>query len=375
LNRRWSIVFVLFALAVVGIAWLVGKRGGVPPLVDRETVVEIEQISEESTYVGKQACRECHAENFRLHQQSGHASTFESTRTSPIAKRFADVTFDAGQPYGEFAYAVDKDGLYALNRGKFGEDHFPLQYVVGSGHHAVTLFSLIPDVEGGTVGIEHRVSWYASDDQLSITPGQSDEAPDDEAEFFGETIRGKDMHGCVFCHTTTGQIVGQEIVDLTPNVDCEKCHGPASEHVRLAKISDNPPPFSVGRDDFDAEAELQLCGSCHRLPKDMTAKQMRDYPNTVVRFQPVGLLRSECYLQSDGQLRCTTCHNPHMASKATPTAQHVKNCINCHQQDSETHVACPVSPAERCIECHMPAVKFAREIAFHDHWIRVRQPE
>lgn len=366
---------MLSVLIVVGIAWYVSQPGQLQLVANHEPAEKIEKISKESTYVGKDVCRKCHAENFRLHQQSGHASTFESTQTSNIAKKFVGTSFDAGPPYGSFTYAADNDGLYALNRDQFGDDHFPLQYAIGSGHHAVTLFSLIPDVEGGTVGIEHRVSWYASDDRLSVTPGQSDEAPDDEAEFFGETIRGKDMHGCVFCHTTTGKIVGQEIVGLTANVNCEKCHGPGSEHVRLAQLSDNPPAFSVGRHDFDAEAELQLCGRCHRLPKDMTAKQMRDYPNTVVRFQPVGLLRSECYLQSAGQLRCTTCHNPHMAAQATPTAQHVKTCISCHQQDSEIHVACPESPTEGCIECHMPAVKFAREIAFHDHWIRVRQQE
>jgi hypothetical protein len=137
-----------------------------------------------------------------------------------------------------------------------------------------------------------------------------------------------------------------------------------------------PPPFSVGRADWDTESEIQLCGDCHRLPAAISLKELREYPGPLTRFQPIGMLRSECYLASEGQFKCTTCHGPHTTLEATPETHYVQVCVSCHLPDSQSHVACPVSPATGCIECHMPPVKFDDlGTSFHDHWIRVRDDD
>jgi hypothetical protein len=373
LSRAPCIVIGLVALVAIGIFVFVGKREAAQVVGDPNTG-EVEAISAKPTLVGRKVCGECHEENYHLHAQSGHASTFVSTRDSEIAKReFVGKTFDAGEPYGSYTYHAADEGLFARLPDKFGDEPFPLHYAIGAGHLAVTFLSLIPDVEDGTVGIEHRVSWFSAAAEMNITPGHDGKVPETGAEFFGDTHRGKRLHDCVFCHTTTGRIVEQEIVDLIPNVNCEKCHGAGSEHVRQARISENPPPFSVGRADWSTESELKLCGRCHRLPKDISLKELREYPNLLLRFQPVGLLRSACYLESDGQFMCTTCHNPHTNSDTQSRAAHVQTCVDCHLEDSSAHVACPVSPKEGCIECHMPAFEFDYGITFHDHWIRVRE--
>ena len=323
------------------------------------------------TYVGRQACLECHPDNHRLHGLHGHATTFRSADDPDVADKFVGKSFDAGEPFGTYTYHADEQGVFARIPEKFGDRPFRFQYALG--HKSLTFLSLLPDAVEGTVGLEHRVSWIDGPDHLGETPGQRGQTLKTAAELFGNQHRGKIMHKCVYCHVTTGEIVGQEIVNLTPNVNCEKCHGPASEHVRLAKASKTPPPFSVGRDDWDTESEVQLCGDCHRLPKDITRKQLRDYPDLLTRFQPVGLLRSECFVQSEGKLKCTTCHNPHESVSETTTAKQEQNCLDCHQENSKSHVACPVSPTEGCIECHMPAFKLeGLGTSFHDHWIRVR---
>ena len=375
MSRTLSIVIGLVALIAIAIFLLVDHREPAPIATDRKTVT-VEAVPAKPTLVGREVCGECHSENYHLHAASGHASTFASTRDSVIAQeKFVGKTFDAGQPYGTYTYQSDQRGLLALLPEKFGNDPFPLHYAIGSGHTAVTFLSLIPDEAEGTIGIEHRVSWFRPSQQINLTPGHDGKVPQFGAEFFGDPHRGKRLHGCVFCHTTRGRIVNQEVVDLIPNVNCEKCHGPGSEHVRQARLSKDPPAFSIGRDDWTTESELQLCGRCHRMPKDVTPKELRQYSKLLVRFQPIGLLRSECYLESEGQLKCTSCHNPHMTSKAKSKAAHVQNCIDCHLTDSAAHVACPVSPKEGCIECHMPAIDFDYGVTFHDHWIRVRDDQ
>ncbi len=327
-----------------------------------------------ATLVGRKVCGECHTKNFALHSNHGHASTFYSVAETSLGDLFDGKTFDAGNGYGTYDYEKDDKGQLVVRlKSRFGKEPFPLQYALGSGLHAQTMLTLVPGVNGNgqTDGIEHRVSCYP-DSRIGLTPGHSKMQPQQALEFFGDASTGDPLDRCIYCHTTSGKIQQQQVVDLIANVNCEKCHGPGSEHVRQARANPNPPPYSVGRSDWDTESEIQLCGDCHRMPRNITDKKLRDYPDELARFQPVGMLRSRCYLDSNRELRCTTCHSPHTAIGETTTQQHEKNCIQCHQENHTKQVACPESPSEGCIKCHMPALEIDQGLHFHDHWIRVR---
>lgn len=337
------------------------------------TEVAFANVSAEPTLVGRQVCGECHSENYAFHAKHGHASTFARVSQSDVVSKFAGKSFDSGEPYGTYEYRADEQGrLFATLKSQFGDAPFPLQYVLGSGLHAKTILTLAPGENGQTLGIEHRVSCYPGG-RIGLTPGHSKMKPQIPLEFFGDSSEGLPLQRCIYCHTTSGKIVGQEIEDLVSSINCEKCHGPGSEHVRLARAQPKPPPYSVGRDDWDTESEMQLCGDCHRMPRNVAEKEIREYSDLLVRFQPIGLLRSRCYLESDRELRCTACHNPHQAIGEMQPADHVQACLRCHQTGSETHVTCPVEPKTRCIECHMPAIEVGGGLRFHDHWIRVRE--
>ncbi|WP_161604715.1 multiheme c-type cytochrome [Roseiconus nitratireducens] len=362
------------------------------------------------TLVGKQVCAECHRGNFDLHCQSGHAQTFARTRDWQPSNEFAGKTVDAGAPFGLYAYRLESDGLVAakvkdqraLVSGNI-EGVQKLPYALGSGRNAITLLALVKDPgmegdpDGETVALEHHVSWFGSHESFGLTPGhisprrdkagyqnaghenaaygntaQDANDPTSEQQLFGELVRGNKMQECIHCHTTAGQIVGQRIEGLVAGVNCERCHGPGSEHVRLARLSQTPPPYSVGRSDWDQESELQLCGSCHRLPRHVNERDLRDYSSEMLRLQPIGMLRSECYLKSDGRMTCTTCHNPHMDSSQKSSEDYAQDCRRCHLPDTSGHVACPVSPEQGCIDCHLPPITVEQGLVFHDHWIRIR---
>jgi hypothetical protein len=326
-------------------------------------------------FVGKEVCRQCHAENYDLHANSGHASTFAVSSESDLAEKFDGKTLDVGDPYGAFQYSRDSRGLVARRLDDDDAEAFHLQYLLGSGRNAITPLTLVRDDDGSTAGVEHRVSWFGSHDGFGLTPGHAGKLPTTDLEFFGDLVHGKSLQECVRCHTTSGTIEGNGVVDLVANVNCERCHGPGSEHVRQARLSEPPPPYSVGHGGWDLESELQLCGSCHRLPRHISPRELRDYTPEMLRFQPVGMLRSECYLKSQGSFMCSTCHNPHADSKSKSKEAYVQDCRNCHSNESEAHVTCPVSTTEGCIECHMPPVTFEQGMVFHDHWIRVRDDQ
>ncbi|MCR9206655.1 MULTISPECIES: multiheme c-type cytochrome [Rhodopirellula] len=332
-----------------------------------------DQTGADAKFVGRKVCRECHETNFDLHANHGHASTFHQVSQTDLPEIFADTKFDGGANHGIYEYfADDQQALYVRLPAEFGQQAFPLQYALGSGQHAQTMLTLTTSADGQTEGIEHRVTCYHNE-RVGITPGHSKKIPSNALELFGDMQRGEPLQRCVDCHTTQGEVVDASVKGLVANVNCEKCHGPGSEHVRVARNTPTPPKYSVGREDWDGESEIQLCGDCHRLPKNLSEREVREYPDLLARFQPVGMLRSRCYLESNGQMRCTTCHNPHQTIQAVAKDQHIHACIQCHDNQNTEHVVCSVSTDSGCIGCHMPPLEMDEGLRFHDHWIRVRE--
>ncbi len=325
----------------------------------------------EPKFVGIESCAKCHAENYGFHRNSGHAQTLRPTTLPAVSAKFVGETFER-LGYGKFRYENGAGGLSAQLPEAFSDRVFPLDYAFGSGQNAITLVTLLPDDHGKTVGIEHCGSWFASLKGLSLTPGHLETTPTREAEYFGKWHEYDEVSKCFGCHTTTGTVAldSPELTNIVPNVNCERCHGAGSEHVSMATQSASPPPFSIGKPDWTRSDEIDLCGECHRMPSDFSAQKLRDYPAVMTRFQPVGMLRSKCYIESN-DLRCTTCHNPHQGAKVRSVQAYEKICLSCHQDQAEKQVICPKSPADGCIECHMPPVPLVKGIAFHDHWVRV----
>jgi len=334
-----------------------------------ETVVAERSVE----YAGHASCAECHADIAATHRQTGHARTFALTKDSDIAARLCGSTLTLPAPYGRYEYTCDAEGAMVAIPARSAERAFPLEYALGSGDHAVTFFSLMPKPSGETVGIEHRITWYRSDEAFDVTPGQDDLTPSLDAEFFGRVIPPNQAKECIDCHTTTAVFDGHRLTSLDPGVHCEECHGPGAQHVSAAKAGDTKASLSHIVRAHSAIDEMELCGRCHRTAKDITPERLAKYPRSVIRFQPVGLSKSRCFLETEGGLRCTHCHDPHSPVTSRTLAVQEATCMECHSRADQTH--CSVSPAADCIKCHMPAIELVRGISFHDHWIRVRKAE
>ncbi len=298
-----------------------------------------------------------------------HSRTFAKTLDSEEARTFDGTAHFAGDGYGEYRYQFNKEGLAVKLEERFSGRFFPLNFAVGSGKHAVTFLTLL---QGGTetVAVEHRMTWFRNGEHTGITPGQTKSKPDLSMSYFGNVIHGHEMHRCVNCHVTTGKIVGAEIYNLTAGVRCERCHGPGAEHAAAAASGEIVIALNAIKGHWTGPEEVAMCGECHRMPHDISSEMLKEYPKIVTRFQPIGLLQSRCYLQSDGALRCTTCHDAHSSLESRSIERQTESCRSCHSTESQT--LCGVGETTSCIDCHMPPIELVHGVSFHDHWIRVR---
>ncbi|TWT50089.1 Doubled CXXCH motif (Paired_CXXCH_1) [Thalassoglobus neptunius] len=345
----------------------------VPVSDDEDREEDVVVILDSKGFVGHEKCRECHEGIHEIETNSPHARTFARTGEPQILDLMCGRTVEERQPYGTYEYSCDDEGLLVALPARFPERAFPLDFAVGSGGHALTFLTLLKNKEGETIGIEHRMTRYSSDDALDATPGQDDLDPVLDVNLWGRTIPPEDVQRCIACHTTTATIEGNQLTQLTSGIFCERCHGPGEAHVRAAEDGNEALTLSSIRSGWTADEEIRMCGECHRLPDDIAPERLEAYPNSLVRFQPVGLLKSACFLESGRTLSCTSCHDPHAPVSSRTKAQQIETCLSCHQEHEQT--ICPVSPKTNCIECHMPAMDLTRGIEFHDHWIRVRDPD
>jgi len=159
---------------------------------------------------------------------------------------------------------------------------------------------------------------------------------------------------------------------------------------------------------LDAERQMEVCMQCHlettsfRLPNEI--QRFERGPFSYKPGEPLGefalyfdeapgkghddkfeivnsayrLGRSECFLRSEGRLRCTTCHNPHDIPQGEAAGRHYNGvCRQCHSAAFDRMVESGKHPRPAdCVSCHMP--KRRTDDVVHavmtDHYIQRRKP-
>ena len=320
-------------------------------------------------YIGSKACGECHPDQATAFTSSGHGRTFYS---EDLAEQFANLNgreWSDPERNGVLKFAVEGSRLIAeFNDGRRIERQ-PVQFAIGSGTHATTFVTLLDESRGEPRLLEHRLTLFDNGQRLDLTPSHAGVSVRDPLDCLGRTHQGKDAANCIGCHTTTARIRGREIDDLRANVTCESCHGPGRSHAAAMQASQSDTAIRFAKGGDSPMQEIQMCGKCHRTPEMLSAPPSKSDPK-LARFQPVGLLNSNCFKRSTDRLRCTTCHDPHQTVDAV-SENYTDKCRKCHSNSDQGNKVCPESPLENCVSCHMPAVQVHPGISFHDHWIRI----
>jgi len=353
-----------------------------------------EAAAQQATYIDSRACAGCHAAIAKTYKETAMAQAFY--RVTPAVMNAPGMKGRYEHAASGRTYAVfERDGKFYQIRTEKGryEMEREIHFVMGSGRHARTFISRTPE---GRLA-EMPLGWYAEKGGfLAMSPGYDRADPLD--------FRRKISFDCMFCHNAYPAVpAGQDAPSQEPvfpaempeGIDCQRCHGPGSLHVAAAGKGGIVNPAKL-----DAERRMEVCMQCHL---ETTSRAL---PNSMVRIgrgafsyrpgEPLGdftlhfdnvgreekfeivnsvyrLRQSRCFLESQGKLGCTTCHNPHDVPRGTAAkAAYAKACRSCHE-----NVAAASHPkGEDCAGCHMPRRRTEDVVhaVMTDHKIMRRPP-
>jgi Flp pilus assembly protein TadD len=323
----------------------------------------------EPGYVDPATCRPCHTRIFDSYQKTGMARSF-----GPVGNLSLPVDFL--HPASQRRYAVvRRDEGYFLQRSPpFFESKMDFQ--IGSGEHSITFAHR---EENGRL-LELPLSWYSGKNgSWNMSPGY--DRPD-HSDFRREV-----SDSCLFCHNG---YPSESNKGLGHGIDCQRCHGPGDLHSRLQGNVVNPARLSPQR-------SMEVCLQCHMEAASRTLPEairrfgrgpfsfrpgepLGDFmlyfefaktspqPRITVNGSAYGLMKSPCFLRSEGRLTCTTCHDPHREIRGAEALVHYTQvCRGCH---AATH-----GVARRdCTGCHMQKSRTqdAVHVVMTDHQIRRR---
>jgi len=285
-------------------------------------------------------------------------------------------------------------------------DEKRVDYVLGSGNHARTYLHL---TDRNTLQ-QLPLGWYAEKGGYwAMNPGY------DRPDYKG-SVRPI-YYECMFCHNGYPVIPEGQHRDvsqmtylrpLPEGIDCQRCHGPGQRHIdsALARAQAEVVRAAiVNPNRLSSDRAIEVCLQCHletsseKLPQSIV--RFDRAPFSYVPGQPLGDFRlafdrapgtnntfevaqgayrfrqSQCYLQSAGKLRCTSCHNPHDIPRGDQAASHYNQvCLGCHQAVTRASISVPHALNANCVSCHMPRRRTddAVHIVMTDHLIARRPP-
>jgi hypothetical protein len=323
-------------------------------------------------------CASCHQDACKEFENAPHSRTLFEASDPLVLGRFAGRSFQISKD-GPTVRFEERNGQLWMASDAYPEP-MRIEWMFGSGTHAMTPVSLLSNPDGATELIEGSVSWFPPND-LGPTPG-ADLSGSPGVRSLGEPINHATTMECFGCHVTQlphdeGRIRQDAIIK---GVSCDRCHPGGDQHIAamehgaaglLEKWSELSPLESNNR-----------CGECHRRADQLTSSELSPERTVLVRFAPVGIAMSACFAKQDSlpsgehsfRMDCMTCHDPHKPAEKS-AEYYVAKCLHCHGPEEHQASQCSsAATSAECLTCHMPTVSVTANLNLTDHWIRVRKP-
>ena len=217
------------------------------------------------------------------------------------------------------------------------------------------------------------ISWVNTLDRWTTSPGYPAGLP-----FFDRPV----LERCFECHTSyiapsdPHNVNALSKTSLIAEIDCERCHGPAANHVayHTEYPADKHARYIVSWGSLSRDRKIDLCATCHAGSNNIPLRSIFGFrPGDSLSHYAVNahvgaqkpdvhgdqvalLASSKCFRMSN--MDCSTCHDPH-TSGHNDYADYARRCQGCHSP--EKHNFCTHADdgnlsfiIHNCTRCHMP---------------------
>lgn len=329
-------------------------------------------------FAGSAQCIECHKDIYDSHIKTAHFKSSAIANVDNIKGSF-DLNknrFLLNEDI-HFMMAERADGFYqdAYSSKKGLIDSKRLDITIGSGTKGQTYLNWHSDSL-----FQLQVSYFKATDSWANSPGHS---------FQYSSKQRPILSRCLECHTTFAKNT-ESLLEMNTNtydksqiiygIDCERCHGPALNHVNFHK--ENPtikvPTHIKQYSNLNKQQRLHACALCHsgiqktnfNTPFEfIIGDKLNQYPISNLNKEDVkkldvhgnqyGLMYSSKCFKISKTMDCSTCHDVHKNERGnTPVFNN--RCMSCHKNQDITDCSLEASQTkmnnDNCINCHMPLI-------------------
>ncbi|MRU15078.1 tetratricopeptide repeat protein [Roseovarius sp. A21] len=352
-----------------------------------------------SGYVPDAVCAECHVDKAESFADMGMARSFYKPRPETAIEDFSATPFfhEPSQRYYEMDLRGEDYWFTRYGKTPAGDkiDVFStkVDWILGSGNHSRIYLYQTPD---GAM-FQLPVSWYTQDGVWAMAPGY--EFPDHKGVLRAISNRCMTCHNSYPAYPEDAGFAGQPQLfpqDMPEGINCQRCHGPGADHVERAyggaDSLEELQAAITNPGKLPREKLYSICYGCHMQPTASINGQLRlgrgefsfrpgqhvhdflmkmEIEDPAVpapeRFEinhhPYRMEQSACFTQTQGELGCLTCHDPHVKIKPEDRAAHYRAaCLSCHETDDAGLPAMAeagdrhpqIAQSDDCTACHMP---------------------
>jgi tetratricopeptide (TPR) repeat protein len=342
-------------------------------------------------FTGSQSCRNCHERFYQLWATSHHGLAMQPYTDKLAADRLTLHTEDIS--IGDYRYRAEVAAGkgWVREEGPEGKKDLKIEHVLGGKN---VFYFLTPWEKGRlqTLPLAYDVNrreWFdTAASGIRHFPGMTPDAPLHWTDL--EYTFNTSCHSCHVSQLETNYTLAEDSYHTTwaePGINCETCHGPAQEHIRICLEApegqvpeDLKMPVIMQNKGYTPHQVDTACVPCHAKMSPVTSDFMPgddyfDHFDLVTfehpDFYPDGRDLGENYTYTlwrmnpcslAGELDCMHCHTSSGRFRQTDNPN--DSCLPCHQErvdnvaEHSFHQA--DSEGSQCIACHMPMTEFAR---------------
>ena len=338
-----------------------------------------------SDFIGSVSCRECHERFYKLWAPSRHGTAMQ-TFTAKFAREQLTPQRDAITVEGcTYRVEIAGDTGWVLEDGPKGKGKYRIDHAMGGKN----VYYFLTPLERGRLQVLPVAYDVPKKQWINATASMVRHVADEAVEWRDPLLTfNTSCHGCHVSQLSTNYDPKTDSYHTTwaePGINCETCHGPGDEHVRVCRAASKgqtPKDLKIlSYKQFTVDQTNTTCAPCHAKGRPLTTafkpgERFFDHYDLVTfedrDFHPDGRDLGENYTYTSwltspcarsSKLRCIHCHTSsgryRFKGKKANDA-----CLPCHAErvanaTAHTHHK-PDSKGNECIGCHMPMTSFAR---------------